>query len=450
MNRFLPSLLLLALLGVIMLVNNSPFSAGQSGTEVKGIIDSNTVWTKANNPYMLTGPILVNNGVTLTIEPGVTVNLGNYYIQVNGTLNARGTVSDNIHFNGGASIMSGAIAFTKFSPSWNEQTEKGSIIENAVISNSSIAISIDATSPEINNNTIYGIIWGAAYTSTGEPLKSSPIITNNNLIAKDGGGSVIEMSTSPIIANNTIRGDIRATSGDAIISGNYIEGSIVSNGEIINNFLFGRDGGNGIQAGFEGIIEHNLIRGYHNAIELGRGASPIIKNNTIINNVNAISVPGYIKSFYSPQIYWNNIYNNSGYSINLYTDETHPTSNINATLNWWGTTNVQTINQAIHDYTDDFNLGTVTFTPFLTAPNPDAPSASNSLLVPTQNPNPTSNTSPSASQVPAATPIQSGTDVGVLFGLGWVGVTVVVLLGVIAVLLVFVVVYLRKRSIAPK
>ncbi len=56
---------------------------------------------------------------------------------------------------------------------------------------------------------------------------------------------------------------------------------------------------------------------------------------------------------------------------------------MNATYNWWGTTNVQSINQKIYDNTDDFNLGKVTFEPFLDAPNRFAePGELGSLTIP--------------------------------------------------------------------
>jgi hypothetical protein len=58
--------------------------------------------------------VAVNNGVTLTIEPGVTVNLNSFYIRVNGTLTARGTDNDKISFNGGY------IVFTSVSPALRE------------------------------------------------------------------------------------------------------------------------------------------------------------------------------------------------------------------------------------------------------------------------------------------------------------------------------------------
>ena len=59
-------------------------------TPVSGTLTSDVTWTKANSPYNFTGTVFVASGVTLTIEPGVTVNLGNYFLHVNGTLIAKG------------------------------------------------------------------------------------------------------------------------------------------------------------------------------------------------------------------------------------------------------------------------------------------------------------------------------------------------------------------------
>ncbi|MGD0405907.1 MAG: hypothetical protein ABSB10_04575 [Candidatus Bathyarchaeia archaeon] len=85
------------------------------------IISSDTTWTKANSPYNLSGPTLVNQGVTLTIQAGATVNLNTYYLQVNGTLNAVGTSANPIYIVG-AAVNAGQIEFTASSTSWNEQT----------------------------------------------------------------------------------------------------------------------------------------------------------------------------------------------------------------------------------------------------------------------------------------------------------------------------------------
>ena len=42
-------------------------------TPVSGTISSDQVWTPANSPYQLTSTVTINNGATLTIEPGVVV-----------------------------------------------------------------------------------------------------------------------------------------------------------------------------------------------------------------------------------------------------------------------------------------------------------------------------------------------------------------------------------------
>jgi len=53
----------------------------------------------ANSPYIVTGNILVNQGVTLTIEPGVTVKFNkDLYMYVDGTLIARGIEGNLITF----------------------------------------------------------------------------------------------------------------------------------------------------------------------------------------------------------------------------------------------------------------------------------------------------------------------------------------------------------------
>jgi len=58
---------------------------GVSATNAIGILNQNTTWTKAESPYTLTGPVAVNIGVTLTVQPGTIINLNGFYIQVNGT-----------------------------------------------------------------------------------------------------------------------------------------------------------------------------------------------------------------------------------------------------------------------------------------------------------------------------------------------------------------------------
>jgi hypothetical protein len=88
--------LILIIIGISSLILISTLHVGlaQGGTNESGLISSDTTWTKANSPYSLTGPVAVNQGVTLKIEAGTIVNLNNFYLRVNGTLSAIGSPNE--------------------------------------------------------------------------------------------------------------------------------------------------------------------------------------------------------------------------------------------------------------------------------------------------------------------------------------------------------------------
>ncbi len=71
-------------------------------TEVKGVLKGdNLEWTKDRSPYLVTGNLLVEKDDVLKIEPGVDVQFeGDYYLQVEGKFEAKGTENDRISFYG--------------------------------------------------------------------------------------------------------------------------------------------------------------------------------------------------------------------------------------------------------------------------------------------------------------------------------------------------------------
>ena len=79
--------------------SNVVYATVSGGTTVISNITSNTTWTKANSPYKVVSSIAVASGATLTIQPGVTVQLDlGVGITVNGVLKAIGTSVDSIRF----------------------------------------------------------------------------------------------------------------------------------------------------------------------------------------------------------------------------------------------------------------------------------------------------------------------------------------------------------------
>ncbi|WP_338826041.1 hypothetical protein MTBGP_02560 [Moorella thermoacetica] len=73
---------------------------GGGGTKVRGYIEQDTTWVKSKSPYYMTGSVTVPEGVTLTIEPGVTVYFADEaypcQLKVWGKLVLKGTESERI------------------------------------------------------------------------------------------------------------------------------------------------------------------------------------------------------------------------------------------------------------------------------------------------------------------------------------------------------------------
>lgn len=95
---------LLFLLIILAIVGIVDFSKAQTGTQVGGILWDNTTWTQINSPYTITSTIQIPSNVTLTIEPGATINsaLSSYsdMFLINGRIYAYGTSDNKIIFDG--------------------------------------------------------------------------------------------------------------------------------------------------------------------------------------------------------------------------------------------------------------------------------------------------------------------------------------------------------------
>jgi hypothetical protein len=350
-----------------------PFGMAQVSTEVSGVINSDITWTKTSGPYTFVGPVSLSNGATLTIQPGASILLGQYNLLINGTLRAQGTLANPIRFQGGANGIDSKgsliypITFTPFSTAWNQQTNTGCIIENAVLQSTSVYI---GSSPKISFSTLnysFILIMNSTLNAEPQPVPASPTISNNTFNGAGDPLAIATFSSIGLIANNTISG---YTTGIEIHSD---RGTKIQTNLITNNI-------NGIQLiGQQTLVVAN------------------IQNNTITGNNVGISLQKLPGVSMVPTIQFNNIYANSVCNIN----STVPDP-LNASNNWWGTTNAGTINQTIFDSKQNSTYGTVTFIPFLTAPNTAAPSAPTTTPQPTTSPinTPTVTNTPSQTYTP--------------------------------------------------
>jgi hypothetical protein len=308
----------------------------QTGTQISGILTTDATWTSANSPYTLSGNLLVNNSAVLTIESGVTVKLNNYYIMVNGTLQAHGTVNNPITFDGGQ------ITITPFSAGWSQADGTGSIIENALV-HSALTVS---NSAYINNNKLLGTV------------------TVSNQINDTGH---LVLTQIPSISNNTINNGITVNNnGAANICGNTINGCSTG----ISQSTWWLNSGTT-------LIENNVIVNNTCGVAIsewvGGRNTVIIRNNTIANNGIGIYI-SYSSNDANLNVTAinNNIYGNTNYNF-----KNQNPGNINATSNYWGTMDNQKIDQSIYDFKNDFTLGTVTIAPVLDSPNTQAPTFAN-------------------------------------------------------------------------
>src|SRR5438552_11050984 len=69
-------------------------------TNVSGGIYTDTTWTLANSPYIVVDTVVVFPGVTLTIQPGVTVKFADHKrIEIRqANLISEGTITDSITY----------------------------------------------------------------------------------------------------------------------------------------------------------------------------------------------------------------------------------------------------------------------------------------------------------------------------------------------------------------
>ena len=332
--------------------------ASPSSTNVFGLISTDTTWTAANSPYIVTSSVLVQQGVTLTIEPGVEVKFNTgLALQVNGELIARGSGDAQVVFtSNAASPASGDWGFILFT-------------------DSSVDAVYDATGDYVSGSILEHCTIEFAGSGVDYALRilwSGPLI--NHCTIKDNAGSGIKVEEGVLkIMNSTIAGNT-AAGGGAI----YIFSSIV---DLSDNIITGNTAlyGGGIEIthnrGSTVTLSGNTIT--RNKASVDGGAIYIgccvvgvtLSDNTIIGNISPTST---VRWGSSGSALNNNFFENDAPYL-VYNARGNNYADAKMRYNWWGTTDTTDIAESIYDWFDDNTKAIVDYIPFLTQPNTGAP-----------------------------------------------------------------------------
>jgi hypothetical protein len=289
-------------------------ATGQT-TEIYGTISNDTIWS--SDTVMVIGDVTVAEGVRLTIDPGVIVQLQNYYkISVNGSLFAIGTEADSITFtiadttgfyaninslDGGwsgiyiigedGSTDTTIFNYCRMEYGKNYDTIGGDVKGGVLFIYNYGALVIENCFITNNSNTCEysGAYGGAIY---GEKVNSIFINSNwftRNVSSYEGGAIRIDHDCVSVeISNNRF---IKNTGriGAAVSSSDLVYGHVIANNYCFNNY----NASNGViyTSNPYGWVYNNVICN-NDGIGIVDGhqlSATKIFGNTIVNNI----VPHY-------------------------------------------------------------------------------------------------------------------------------------------------------------
>jgi len=273
------------LLTLLLPTLSADAQAAPTCTDVGGPIISDTTWTLVNSPYIVVENVEVWEGVTLTIEPGVTVKFNSgKKLQVNGELIVQGTTGNLITFTS------------------NQATPAPGDWGNIEFGSTAITTTMDAEGNYISGGILqYCVVEYAGYSSNGA-IDAHSLLIDHCSVRNNGARGIYDRGTNTApgrITNNSISTNSTSQDGGGI----YAEYCIVSDNTIDGNSAGLRGGG--IYALYstvtDNIVRNNSLKGGWDAYGGGIYAkSSSIISNTVTNNM--ISGDG-MRGFYGGGIY---------------------------------------------------------------------------------------------------------------------------------------------------
>jgi hypothetical protein len=328
-----------------------------SQTIISNSIYADTTWTLVGSPYIVVNNIVVYPGVTLTIEPGVTIKFnGNLWMEIReSTLIAVGTLTDSITFTSNYSSPA--------SGSWSRIYADTSSVFNYC--NFNYAVTAVNGSMHVKNSTfmnnetgVYNCVVDSCVFKNNYIGSDNSNVNNSTFLYNQIGIFAQGIFNNCIIDSNQTGVDIHIGElYDCEIKYNQHGVTIGETGSIINclvdsNYLSGIY----VQHEFDSIVDCEITNNGGAGIDANSlgGIYTLYITGCVIEN-NDI---GVIIHSSSDSLYCNQICNNNFYDL-----EYAGAINYSLPGNYWCTTDSATLSSHIHDgYDNGFN-GLVSFYP---------------------------------------------------------------------------------------
>ena len=376
----------------------APWIAG--ATEVPPVVDQDTTWTAAGSPYTVANTTSVAEGVTLIVEPGVTVELAaEVDLFVFGEILAAGTAEEPVVFtgkpDGETSERWGSVVFEESSTpavfAAVDDYQSGSLLEHCVFEYATRALRMGGASPYVNQCEFrFNLVSdGADYTGgaamvirqgsaprirdchfhdneAGDPYfggalyihDASPVIQDclfEDNVSAYGGAISAELMYTPMVGNRFFA-NTSSSEGGAV---SLVSCSLGFYGnEVTDNASWWADGG-----------------GVHVCVDCSPHSAPMMMDNTITGNVAHYSGAGGVGAAYIRAFAHNNVHDNllvdepSDFGwFNAHEEDPPWVRNPTIASNWWGTTDLDAIAAAVFDGHDDPLYGVVDYGPILDGP----------------------------------------------------------------------------------
>lgn len=369
-------------------------------------------WKKKDSPIVITGKVYILPGVTITVDPGVKVLLGeDTLITCQGLMNAEGTEDAPITFTWKDEgkywdTLECVSSIKKTKKDRGTVVFKHCIIEhgkglkticsNVDISrctfrhNVSSALKIEYSSGVVADNLVYGNSTeretesGNAggikiYTNLSVQVLNNEVYDNISIGGRDGGGGIYAFAYDKgqvLVAGNTVKNNRSDRKGggifayDALIKDNTVldnqsdmtgGGIFAIQSRVENNVVTGNssDEGGGIFSDAS-TVSGNLIRA--NRAPKGSGLfhmnAGLVEKNTFVDNKG----PGgpedaVIALLGNPQVTQNNIIAEKGYALSFLAHSLSP--DLDANGNYWGTSDERVIESKVCDWLEHSDVGIV-------------------------------------------------------------------------------------------